>query len=1068
MTYLATTTELLYHKKMNIRTIAQRYTINNEAQDLLGEGGMGQVFRAQDNQTGEQVAIKQLKTTLSADAPELVARFIREGEALRQLNHPNIVQMLTAVQENGQHYLVMEYISGGSIAEHLHLRQLPLRQLVNIALDVADALTRAHRLGIIHRDIKPANILLAEDGTVKLADFGVAHISNDDGMTGITNPQALIGTLAYLSPEMCLNEPASVASDVWAFGVTLYEMVTGTRPFVGDAPAATLMAIMSQSVPDIAQLRPDAPEALQDLTYRMLAKNVSERIPSVRLVGAELEALAHQLVDKAPLADQTQLYAPATQVFPQRRQPIARPFRSETPSPQSKLYALPAQATPFIGRVEPLRDLRQLVQEDQRLITILGMGGMGKSRLSIELAQQLAPQFADGVAFIPLAPLTKADEIPDALIQTLSLKVLGGTPLEQIKGYLANKQCLLIFDNFEHVIEGASLIGDLLSHAPQVHILVTSRARLGLKAEVLYEIGQMAWEATAENPTESEAVQLFLAYARRVQPNYELEEEELTAVQEIYHLVGGAPLGLELAAAWVRMLSPSEIAEELAEDRDMLETSVSDMPDRHRSLRAVFDYSWRLLPEKERQVFMRLSLFRGGFTRQAAKAVAGANLRLLMALADQSFIKRTPDGRYAVHELMRQFGAELLSENRLLAQETRAAHGQYYAGYYHQLHRDLITGKKSSSEVQKEAHLEQENARMAWGWARAHEAIEALGQLVSPQPTLYSIQTRQNLGETFGWLLAQADSPQKWVALGRLGVGMVLFMSRGQGKHEEAYALTLRIYNHLRDCPQTTAVQFARTEILATLALLANKDAPKNVELVAEGLALARSLGDIQHEIAFLQTQGLALRDESPREAVQLLQQAITKAQLIEDKSGIGRIHFMLGQVYIRQQDYSTAVSHFEQNLQYSTANQDVVFRFYGLYSLWATYFLLENYAQMWTYLYTIGEELGGIANRWPEAILFWFGPLTLAGMGLMVAQHDPATAVAFLNIVNQPRYNQMEMLGPLLPRIHTLLSELEGELDTAVYAQAIAQTEQMPLPQLLQQGLGFLEKIRAEMTHTA
>jgi serine/threonine-protein kinase len=269
--------------------IANRFRINDLTQDLLGRGSMGVVYRATDTQTGELVAVKALNPDVIAHDPDLVQRFVREGEALRQLNHPNIVRMIAAVQEQGQHYLIVEYVSGGSLADMLASQgRLPSGRVTELALDLADALTRAHRLGIIHRDLKPANVLLAEDGTPRLADFGIAHLADSPRLT---RTGVLMGTIDYLSPEVCQGEPADERADIWAFGVMLFQMLSGRRPFEAKTLSAKITAILTQPVPDLAQLTPDIPEALIDLVYRMLAKDPQQRIPSVRLIGAELEAM---------------------------------------------------------------------------------------------------------------------------------------------------------------------------------------------------------------------------------------------------------------------------------------------------------------------------------------------------------------------------------------------------------------------------------------------------------------------------------------------------------------------------------------------------------------------------------------------------------------------------------------------------------------------------------------------------------------------------------------------------------------------------------------------------------
>ena len=269
--------------------IAGRYRLD----ELIGRGGMGDVFKGTDTHTGEAVAIKRLHQSVLEENPDILDRFTREGEALRQLNHPNIVTMRAMVAEESRHYLVMEYVGGGSLRNLLDVQgRLPLEGVLNIALDLADALTRAHRLHIVHRDIKPDNVLLAEDGTPRLTDFGVAHLGD---RTRLTQTGSVIGTYAYLSPEACNGLELDERADIWAFGVMLFEMLTGRVPFQGDSTAAILTAILTKPAPDIDRLRPGLPPALITLIARMLEKDRARRISSVRLVGAELEAIIRNI-----------------------------------------------------------------------------------------------------------------------------------------------------------------------------------------------------------------------------------------------------------------------------------------------------------------------------------------------------------------------------------------------------------------------------------------------------------------------------------------------------------------------------------------------------------------------------------------------------------------------------------------------------------------------------------------------------------------------------------------------------------------------------------------------------
>ncbi len=284
------------------KIIAGRYELG----DLLGRGGMGDVYRGMDRQTGDPVAIKLLHAHIIQDNPQIVDRFKREGEALRQLGHPNIVQVLDAIDEGDAHYLVMEYVSGGSLRALIdEMGRLPIDRVLNIALDLADALTRAHRLNIIHRDLKPDNVLLAEDGTPRLTDFGVAHLGD---RTRLTQTGSVIGTYAYLSPEACNGMELDERTDIWSFGILLYEMLAGRVPFEANSTAAILTAILTKPAPDLHRLRPDTPPGLLQLIYSMLEKDRDRRIASVRLVGAELEALMRGL--DTPMREQLAAHTP--------------------------------------------------------------------------------------------------------------------------------------------------------------------------------------------------------------------------------------------------------------------------------------------------------------------------------------------------------------------------------------------------------------------------------------------------------------------------------------------------------------------------------------------------------------------------------------------------------------------------------------------------------------------------------------------------------------------------------------------------------------------------------------
>lgn len=353
--------------------------------------------------------------------------------------------------------------------------------------------------------------------------------------------------------------------------------------------------------------------------------------------------------------------------------------------PQVTTDNLPAVLTPFVGRETELAAIAaQLAAEDCRLLTLHGPGGAGKTRLALEFARRQREQYAQGAFFIPLASLTSPANLVFTIAGVVGLQIRPDRePRQQILRFLQTRQLLLLLDNFEHLKEGAGLLVDILQAAPGVKILVTSRDRLQLAAESLFEVSGLRTVSDSSKPTvkEPEAVQMFDIYARRSRPEFQPDDAGRTAVADLCRLVEGMPLAIELAAAWVRALSPAEILEQIATGNRLLETTSADIPPRLRSVRASFNYSWRLLSKEERQALMWLSVFRGGFMRNSAEAVAGADPTILAALVDKSMlIYDSVTGRYHLHELIRQLSEERLQDSGQEAAAIRK-HARYFLSY---------------------------------------------------------------------------------------------------------------------------------------------------------------------------------------------------------------------------------------------------------------------------------------------------------------------------------------------------------------------------------------------------
>lgn len=913
--------------------IANRYQIES----TLGTGGMGVVFRAIDLRTGQTVALKQLRIDVATRQPELFERFTREAAALRQLNHPNIVQALDTFEAGEERYIVMEFVPGDDLNIVLEREgQLPIAHAMRIGIEIADALTRAHYLKIIHRDLKPANVLVGPDGAARLTDFGVAHL---DQMDKVTRTGFTVGTPDYLPPEAFNNQAADERGDIWALGVMLFEMIGGKHPFSAETMPALMVNVLIQPTPDLEALRPDAPIALVDLVYRMLEKDRAARIPSARLVGAELESVMQRNA--------------ATPLSTGIRAAIMRE-RFNTPISQPAILKnnLPAQITPFVGREPEVAEMMQLLEQPEtRLITLIGPGGMGKSRLVVEVAQRLADRrtggqnrsrtetgfpFPDGVTFISLAGLSSADELVSETAEAASFQFYqDDAPRQQLLDYWRDKAALIIYDNCEHLLDDLGLLSEILQAAPGVKIIATSRARLNLQGETLCVIEGMDFpESVIADPSKFAAVQLFVQSARRSKPGFELKPTDYMPVVEICRMVRGMPLGIELAAAWVEMLNTGEIAAEVAANLDFLETEAQDAPERHRSLRAVFDHSWALLTDEERQAFARLAVFRGHFSRQAGQTVTGATLRQLMALVNKSLIRRDPDsGIYQIHEMMRQYADQKLDQTGE-ADLIRRQHSEHYIHALALSRRDLNSARQLDAYADIAADLD--NIRAAWLWAAENGAGEPLGDSVHSLGIFFDMHGQYIEGFAFfepvatrlaqhphsaatdralGWLYAWLMLFKLIYRQGNLAHSFLMLMQEAiaRSRDPESRAMLdfcIGLYERMlgdalksREYMRRSANQFIalnrswdRAHALTNLACAAyfrleatQTDVAMGIIAADEALAITEALGDMYLRAHALEERGhLAIMVEDYERGAHMIKEAVGLHRKVGHMQGMG------------------------------------------------------------------------------------------------------------------------------------------------------------------------------------
>ena len=455
------------------------------------------------------------------------------------------------------------------------------------------------------------------------------------------------------------------------------------------------------------------------------------------LRGERTAALAHYETCRR-LLDQGLGVAPAEETAACTARIRAAPDETSlTPDqlalPSLRPHNLPPQLTPFIGREGELARLAQLIEaQEDRLISLVGQGGSGKTRVALQAAAEQIETFADGVRYVSLASVPVSGYLVATIGAALGLAFSGQKDeRKQLLDELRSKEMLLVLDNFEHLLDALDLLAAILQQAAGVTLLITTREKLNMQGEYVVALEGLPYPLaeTVEPPETFPAVQLFLQSARRVDSRYApATAEDVAAVVSICRMVGGLPLAIELAAAWTPVLSTAEIFREISGNLDLLATGLRDVPERHRSLRAVFDYSWDRLSPEERDLLARLSVFRGGFRREAGEQGAGATLPLLSSLVAKTLLRRGPLGRYEMHELLRQYAESKLREAADAGREAHDRHCRYYSGFV--AGREGKLRGKEQLAAREEIAAEIDNVRAAWHWAVEHKQWEAIAEQV--------------------------------------------------------------------------------------------------------------------------------------------------------------------------------------------------------------------------------------------------------------------------------------------------------------------------------------------------
>ncbi len=640
-----------------------------EVMQRLGVGGMGEVYRAKDTRLERDVAIKILASQQCC-RPEALVRFEREARSACALNHPNIVTIYEIGEVDEARFIAMELVKGETLRDLLASGPIPFRKTVAIAVQIANALAKAHEIGLVHRDLKPENLMITDDGVAKILDFGLAKLrvqsevkDPNATITAITGQGAIVGTIGYMSPEQATGNELDFRSDQFSFGSVLYEMVTGCPAFRKNTHAESVAAVLRDE-PDRTRMI-QAPPPLVWIVERCIAKDPKQRYSSTGDLARDLAAVRDRLVE-----------APARE-------------------PQPRIHNLPTQRNAFIGREREAAELRGLLsQGDVQLVTLTGPGGIGKTRLVLQVAADAASEFQGGVCFVSLSTVSDRSVIVSAIAQGMGVRESATqTAQESVDEYLSglDQPMLLVLDNFEHLVSAAPVVSQLLSVGPKLKIAVTSQAPLHVYGEHEFPVPPLTLPDLKSIPSldvlsRLPAVALFVERATAVKREFALTRENAPAVAAICARLDGLPLAIELAAARIKLLSPSDMLSRLESRLKLLTGGARDLPTRQQTLRSTVDWSYGLLNTAEQTLFRRLSVFSGGCTLESVESVCDTMGDLgvdvldgMASMVDKSLVQHVVDAetRFTLLSTMREYALEHLVASPD-ERATRRAHAAYF------------------------------------------------------------------------------------------------------------------------------------------------------------------------------------------------------------------------------------------------------------------------------------------------------------------------------------------------------------------------------------------------------
>lgn len=882
---------------------------------------MGVVYLAEDETLERRVALKVLPAELCGDAGRR-RRFEREAKLLAAMNHPNIATIHTLEHDGDAYFLTMELVEGESLATRLARGALGTDTALAVARNIARALEAAHEKGVVHRDLKPPNVVFTAEGGVKVLDFGLATSIGRDAASSRSGrgqgaarldeilASGIVGTPGYMSPEQ-LRGGVDPRIDIFAFGCVIYECLTARKAFGGDTVEERLEATMSAE-PNLDLLPPETPGRIRELIGSCLAKPIDARPSSMTDARRTVEE-----VIEARTLERLMGGRAGTDVVTSGR--------------SGHEHNLPRRLTTFIGRRRELTEIEDLLRE-RALVSIAGVGGSGKTRLALEVAQRRVTQHRDGVWFVELASIASPAHVPDAVMTALGLKEQPSkTAIETLVDHVENKHLLLVLDNCEHVLDAArDLSTRLLDRCPDARILATSREILGIDGEAIHVVPTLSTPAAGEGSSldvmrSSEAVELFVDRARAIDPGFTLTGDNAATIAEICRRLDGIPLALELAAARTRVLSVDEISSRLDQRFKILDRGTPSALPRHRTLRGLIEWSYELLDEREQMIFRRLAVFGGGWTLEAAEAVCAGDelegwecLDLLTCLIEKSLVERVEDpdrhggrSRYRMLETVKEYAAERLSDAGE-AEAARERHREYFLWLSRKADRNLDGPDQKAWLLRLTA--DDENLRLALEYAERAPAAECGLMIAGSLLQYWGLRGQYTAGRAacariLAHPAANVATRERACALDTAGV--LAWMQGDSASARSHHERSLEDFDRIGERPGVARALNCLADVARSMG-----DYRTARTRHEESLSIARELGNRRRMIAALVGLGnVALEQHDYASSKTFNEEALSMLRDIGDRWGMAVALMNLGNVASCRGDRAKARECYDESL---------------------------------------------------------------------------------------------------------------------------------------------------------